>query len=131
LPTVERSGGGPASGSFAGAAQKRYSSRKIRDGVRQPTGGALSLLWPQQAGPLLAGSMTRYELVEPNNMQIHPDPGDHPLTPRVELRQNGGWFPQLYDLTAMVKPATVADVREGKQQATTVQTAPVFGKCSS
>jgi hypothetical protein len=68
--------------------------------AQQPTGGAISMLWHPQAGPLFAGSMARYHPVEPNNMQ--PCPEDHPLTPRVEWREDGKWFTQLYDLTAKV-----------------------------
>lgn len=73
--------------------------------AQQPTGGALSMLWHQQAGPLLAGSMARYYLVEKNNMQLHPDPVDSPLTPRIELWQGDAWFTQLYDLAAKVIPS--------------------------
>ena len=68
--------------------------------AQQPTGGAISMLWHPQAGPLLAGSMARYFLVEKNNMQLYPE--DHPLTPRVELWEDETWFTQLYDLTAKV-----------------------------
>lgn len=71
--------------------------------VRQPTGGCISMLWHQQLGPLFAGSMPRYVQVEPHNMQDHPHPGDHPLTPRIELRNGESWFTQLYDLAAEVK----------------------------
>jgi hypothetical protein len=74
-----------------------------RNDVRQPTGGCISMLWHQQLGPLLAGSMPRYVPAERRNMQDHPHPGDHPLTPRIELRQGEKWFTQLYDLTAEVK----------------------------
>lgn len=70
--------------------------------AQQPTGGALSMLWHNRVGPLLAGSMARYFMVEKYNMQLHPDPGEHPLTPRVELWQDDSWFTQLYDLTAKV-----------------------------
>jgi hypothetical protein len=69
--------------------------------AQQPTGGAISMLWHPQAGPLLAGSMARYHLVEKNNMQHYPE--DHPLTPRVELWEDDFWFTQLYDLTAKVE----------------------------
>ena len=69
--------------------------------AQQPTGGAISLLWHPQAGPLLAGSMARYFQVEKNNMQHYPE--DHPLTPRVELWEDDAWFTQLYDLTAKVE----------------------------
>jgi len=81
-----------------------------RDNVRQPTGGSISLLWHPQLGPLFAGSMPRYVPVERRNMQDHPHPGDHPLTPRVELRDGKSWFTQLYDLAAQVI-ATDADGR--------------------
>ena len=70
--------------------------------AQQPTGGVISMLWHLQVGPLLAGSMARYHLVEKNNMQVHPDPENHPLTPRIELWQDETWFTQLYDLTARV-----------------------------
>lgn len=73
-----------------------------RPGIRQPTGGCVSLLWHAQLGPLFAGSMPRYDRVEPHNMQVHPHPGDHPLTPRVELRDGEKWFTQLFDLAAEV-----------------------------
>jgi hypothetical protein len=70
--------------------------------VQQPTGGALSMLYHSGVGPLFAGSMARYHLVEPYNMQSPPDPIDHPLTPRIELWEDESWFTQLYDLTAEV-----------------------------
>ena len=76
--------------------------------VQQPTGGVISMLWHQQAGPLLAGSMARYHLVEKYNMQLYPE--DHPLTPRVELWENGAWFTQLHDLTAKVTASDKAGV---------------------
>jgi len=71
-----------------------------REHVQQPTGGAISLLWHERVGPLLAGSMARYHLVEKNNMQLYPE--EHPLTPRVELHEGDSWFTHLYDLTAKV-----------------------------
>ena len=87
------------------------------ENVRQPTGGCISLLWHEQVGPLLAGSMPRYVTVEPHNMQVHPHPGDHPLTPRVELRLGNTWFTQLFDLAAEVKH-TDADGRLSFEVAT-------------
>jgi hypothetical protein len=68
----------------------------------QPTGGSISLLWHQKLGPVLAGSMATYIMVEKYNMQPNPDEADHPLTPRVELHQNDIWFTQLHDLQASV-----------------------------
>jgi hypothetical protein len=73
-----------------------------RRDVRQPSGGCLSMLWHQIVGPIVAGSMPRYVRVEPHNMQVNPFPGDHPLTPRLELEYNGEWYTQLYDLNASV-----------------------------
>lgn len=78
--------------------------------AQQPTGGALSMLWHAEVGPLLAGSMARYHLVEKNNMQLHPDADDHPLTPRIELWQDDTWFTQLYDLTAKVVSSDINGV---------------------
>jgi hypothetical protein len=83
-----------------------------RKDAQQPTGGVISMLWHEQVGPLLAGSMARYVLVETNNMQVNPDPGDYPLTPRVELSEDGTWFTQLYDLGAQVTHSTSAEAIE-------------------
>lgn len=48
------------------------------------TGGSLSLLFHRELGPLLTGSMTEYELIEPPNQQGFNDAPHMPLTPRVE-----------------------------------------------
>lgn len=76
-----------------------------RPGIHQPTGGSIALLWHASFGPLFAGSMARYRRVERRNMQEHQHPGDHPLTPRLELRNDSNWYTQLYDLTAEVEHA--------------------------
>lgn len=81
-----------------------------QENAQQPTGGVISMLWHSRVGPLLAGSMARYYLVEKNNMQVHPDPEDYPLTPRVELWQDDIWFTQLYDLAASVVSSDEAGV---------------------
>jgi hypothetical protein len=73
-----------------------------RPKLYQPTGGSISLLWHQKLGPILAGSMATYVMVEKYNMQPNPDAADHPLTPRIELREAGTWFTQLHDLEAEV-----------------------------
>lgn len=69
--------------------------------LQQPTGGALSVLYHEKVGTLLASSMARYEMVEPLNMQPNPGP-DFPLTTRIETRQDDGWYTNLYDLKADV-----------------------------
>ncbi len=71
-----------------------------RPKLYQPTGGSISLFWHQKLGPVLAGSMATYILVEKFNMQPNPGEADHPLTPRIELREAGTWFTQLHDLEA-------------------------------
>jgi hypothetical protein len=74
---------------------------KNADHIQQPTGGALAVLYHDKVGTLLAGSMARYILVEPFNMQPQPDE-DFCLTPRIETHSNGGWQTNLYDLKAEV-----------------------------
>ncbi len=74
--------------------------------LQQPTGGALSVLYHDKVGTLLASSMARYEMVEPLNMQPQPG-GDFPLTTRIETREDGNhedetWYTNLYDLKAQV-----------------------------
>ena len=73
-----------------------------RKQVFQPTGGVISMLWHRDLGPLLAGSLAKYTLVEPYNMQPLPPCGDEPLTPRLEFWENGVWFTNLHDHDAQV-----------------------------
>lgn len=63
------------------------------------TGGALTLLWHEKAGPLLSASMNEYQMKEPNNMQPDIDPNSMPLTPRIELKKDG-LFMNICDLAA-------------------------------
>ena len=77
-----------------------YKTKKA-DHLQQPTGGSMSVLYHNKVGTLLAGSMARYIMVEPLNMQ--PRIGeDIALTPRVEIRKDGRWYTNLYDLKAEV-----------------------------
>lgn len=50
-----------------------------------PSGGALSLLWHQKAGALLAASMSIFRWVEAPDMQNEVGPGFGTLTPRLEM----------------------------------------------
>ena len=68
-----------------------------------PTGGAISVLYHRQAGPLLAGSLAVLTRPEPANMQPSPDAEDFALTPRVERNTGGTLFSTLYDLHASVR----------------------------
>jgi hypothetical protein len=70
--------------------------------IQQATGGSLAVLHHMKVGPLLSASMPRYIPVEADNMQPQPGP-DFPLTTRLESTSDGGWFTNLYDLTASVK----------------------------
>jgi len=63
------------------------------------SGGALTLLWHEKAGPILAASMNEYQMKEPNNMQPDTDPNSMPLTPRIELKKDG-LFMNICDLAA-------------------------------
>jgi len=77
-----------------------YKTKKANH-LQQPTGGSLAVLYHNKVGLLLAGSMARYIMVEPLNMQ--PQPGDDiPLTTRIETRKDDAWFTNLYDLKAQV-----------------------------
>ncbi|WP_282179440.1 hypothetical protein [Maribacter stanieri] len=73
-----------------------------KDGhYRQATGGAMSLLYHNKVGLLLAASMAEYKLVESLNQQ--PNPGeDFPFTPRVETRFDGKWYSNIFDRTAII-----------------------------
>jgi len=75
---------------------------KSTDHLQQPTGGALSVLYHAKVGTLLAGSMARYIMVEPRNMQPQPDE-DFSLTPRIETYKDNTWYTNLYDLKANVQ----------------------------
>lgn len=66
------------------------------------TGGALSLLWHEETGPLLVASMNAYQLVEAGNMQKDDDPLSMPLTPRIELKTDEGVYMNISDLDAAV-----------------------------
>jgi hypothetical protein len=48
------------------------------------SGGALSLLYHQQLGPILTASMTEYQMIEISNQQAFLDKPHMPLTPRIE-----------------------------------------------
>jgi hypothetical protein len=95
------------------------------------SGGALSLLWHERVGPLVAASLTRYQLVEPNNQPL-PTESMAVLTPAVEVAVGGTTFTSLDDLTATVESRPREDglelvsaglLRDGAQQATAAQVA--------
>jgi len=65
------------------------------------TGGALAVLYHKKLGLICTASLAKYVLVEKNNQQ--PLEGeDYALTPRVEVKIEGEWYTNLYDLSAEV-----------------------------
>ncbi|MGQ1783597.1 MULTISPECIES: hypothetical protein [unclassified Saccharicrinis] len=77
--------------------------------VQQATGGALSMLYHHKVGLLFAASMARYIIVEKNNQQLY-DGEEFALTPRVEVRDEGEWYTNLYDLEAKVGCTNAGDM---------------------
>lgn len=67
------------------------------------TGGAITMLWNREVGPLLVGTMTKYSLIEPNNMQLPKVLKDICLTPRIELIRDGKSYLNINDLSASVE----------------------------
>lgn len=63
-----------------------------------PMGGAVSLLWHRQAGPVFAATMNRYTLIEAPNMQSNSRKYIMSGTPRVEMMQYGTVYSNLDDL---------------------------------
>lgn len=66
------------------------------------SGGALSLLYHQTLGAVLAASMTDYQMIEISNQQAF---GDYPhmtLTPRLEFMNGGKTYTSLSDFGAIV-----------------------------
>jgi len=66
------------------------------------TGGALTMLYHQQLGPILTASMNQYSLIEISNQQQFTDKPHMTLTPRVELIADGKTYTSLVDLKASI-----------------------------
>lgn len=66
-------------------------------------GGALTMLWHQTVGPVCAASMTEYQLVEANNMQLPQYFEDICQTPRIEYQQGGRWYRSINDRSAWME----------------------------
>jgi hypothetical protein len=66
------------------------------------SGGAISMLWHEKAGPVLAASLTEYQMKEPNNMQIPKGTSHVCLTPRLEYEENGVLYQSINDFQAAV-----------------------------
>lgn len=67
------------------------------------SGGTMTLLWHKQAGPIIAGSVVDYRLVEPHNQQLTLKRSRHDtLVPRVEMIADGKRYAQCYDTRAVI-----------------------------
>ncbi|MEY8357176.1 hypothetical protein AALB39_28065 [Lachnospiraceae bacterium 54-53] len=89
------------------------------------TGGAVTLLWHQKLGPIFAGTMGRYELIEPNNMQLPRNSIPRCQTPRIEIEEQGVIYRSINDKQASADcreesetlcAAVSGTMRDGKQQ---------------
>jgi hypothetical protein len=67
------------------------------------TGGALTLLWHESLGPVFTGTMGRYYLVEPNNMQFPRKSNTFCLTPRLEYVEDEILYRNINDKLAKVE----------------------------
>jgi hypothetical protein len=66
------------------------------------TGGAITMLWHKEAGPVLASTMTEYSLIEPNNMQLPKRLDNIALTARIEKKTADGYFRSCADQQAEI-----------------------------
>jgi hypothetical protein len=81
-------------------------SEHVQPGAGNPggghvSGGALSLLYHMQLGPILTASMTEYQMVEIANQQQFRDGSHMALTPRIEY-VNGETYSNLNDFKAVL-----------------------------
>jgi len=112
VETVQTGGGGNTGGGHA-------------------SGGALSMLYHQQLGPILCASMNQYSLVEISNQQQFNDKPHMTLTPRVELIADGKTYTSLVDLKAKLtvtkSEKEIVFVAEGQLLTTSHQPVPGEG----
>ncbi len=91
------------------AYDKEYKQNKSG----HPSGGALSLLWHEQAGIIFAASMNQYQPIEAGNMLEDTDPFSIPLTPRIELKTSEGVFMSIGDLQPEVQVKSDKEIDNG------------------
>lgn len=75
-----------------------------------PTGGALTMLWNEKAGPIISASMNEYQLFEADNMQENANILQACLTPRVELHVENDLFMNISDLNAFITTESINGV---------------------
>ena len=85
-----------------------YDARYKRGG--HVSGGAVSLLWHESAGALIAAGMSEYGLLEPNNQQTPRNAAAHRSPcPRIETQTDGKRFAQIHDYGAVLRYETRDD----------------------
>ena len=67
------------------------------------SGGTMTLLWHETAGPLVAAGMCEYSLKEPGNMQLPRFSHHESLVPRLEVTQNGKLYSNIYDRECRIR----------------------------
>lgn len=72
------------------------------------SGGALSMLYHMQLGPVLTASMTHYEMIEISNQQQELPLPHMPLTPRIECEAGSDIFTSLNDYKAKLTATRTA-----------------------
>lgn len=120
-------------GSFRGTVTTYDREYTMKNG--HASGGALTMLWHEKAGPLLSASMNAYQMKEPGNMQPDNDPLSMPLTPRIEMT-NGGLFMNISDLKATMEvrdEGTTAIITANSELVDQDQNSPASGavKCQT
>lgn len=73
-----------------------------------PAGGALSLLWHRDAGPVLAATMTRYHLYEALNLQVPKNYPVHCCTMSISSCDGEIELSSLHDLNTVLKAKEAA-----------------------
>lgn len=68
-----------------------------------PMGGAMSMLWHKNTGPVFAATMNKYTMIEAPNMQSYLQENKMSGTPRVELYENGEMYSNLDDLNSKIE----------------------------
>ncbi|MBR0537213.1 MAG: hypothetical protein IJK40_03610 [Clostridia bacterium] len=92
---------------------------KSRPGA-QPSGGVVSLLWKQGAGPVIAAGMDEDVLLEPNNRQLPRFPqANRSSCPRLEAAADGKRYAQQFD-----KKASLTAQAAGEAVTVCVRTVP-------
>lgn len=70
------------------------------------SGGAVSLLWHDGTGPVIAAGMAEHSIFEPFNQQLPTDPGyDRCVCPRIEIISDGRLYAQHFDYNADISTA--------------------------